>query len=55
MDELILSGYCRCLDQSRIVTAELDGEIWSFDCSFGNCPHEGSCQIAARLRELEEK
>lgn len=51
-DEVIISGYCRCLDQSRIVTGELEDGKWYFDCSFGNCPHEGSCQIAQKLREL---
>lgn len=52
MDEKILSGYCRCLDQHRIVTAEQDQGQWYADCDYGSCPHEGSCPIAAALREL---
>ncbi len=52
-DEVIISGYCRGLDQNRIVTAELDGGKWYADCSFGSCPHEASCQIAQKLSELE--
>ena len=51
MDEIIVSGYCRCLDCSRIVTAELEDGQWFIDCDFGHCPHEASCPIAARLRE----
>ncbi len=50
MDELILTGYCRCADGSRMVTAELDDK-WYVDCSYGSCPYESSCGIAARLRE----
>lgn len=51
MDELILSGYCRCADGSRMVTAEKDGNTWYVDCNYGNCPYEGSCDIAKRLKE----
>ena len=51
MDELIITGYCRCQDQSRIVTAELDDGKWYVDCNYGNCPHEANCEIAKRLRE----
>ena len=53
MDEQIITGYCRCLDQSRIVTVELDGGKWYADCSYGNCPYEASCEIAKRIRELQ--
>ncbi len=52
-DEQILTGYCRCIDRSRIVTAEREADGWHADCSFGNCPYEASCDIAARLRELK--
>ena len=52
MDEKIITGYCRCLDQSRMVTAERDGSEWDIDCDFGCCPHEPNCAIAQQLREL---
>ena len=52
MDEKIITGYCRCLDQSRMVTAERDGSDWDIDCDFGCCPHEPNCAIAQQLREL---
>ncbi len=50
--ELFITGYCRCLDKSRIVLLE-DGEA---DCEFENCPHAAGCDISKRIREiLEEK
>ena len=48
MDEIILSGYCRCLDASRTVMVE-EGEP---DCQYENCPHTGSCDIAKRIDEV---
>ena len=53
MDEVMISGYCRCTDQSRIVTAELENGQWFCDCNFGNCPYEGSCAVAEKLRQLD--
>ena len=47
-DEIILSGYCRCLDAGRTVMVE-EGEP---DCLYESCPHKGSCGIA---KEIEEK
>ena len=52
MDEKIISGYCRALDQSRMVTAEKEEEQWCVDCSFGNCPYEDRCTIAQAIKEL---
>ncbi len=49
--EEILTGYCRCLDQSRMVVVE-DGEP---DCAYFGCPHVQSCEIAKRIREICEK
>lgn len=49
--ETFLTGYCRCLDKSRIVLWE-DGEA---DCEFENCPHGSVCEIAKRIRELLEE
>ena len=54
--EEFISGYCRTLDQSRMVAVELlDGQIDDVDCLYGNCPHEPNCQIAKKIRELTEK
>ncbi len=49
MEEFI-TGYCRCLDQSRMVLVE-DGEP---DCEFVNCPHAMNCKIAEKIRQLQE-
>jgi hypothetical protein len=46
-EEIILSGYCRCLDASRTVMVE-DGEA---DCLYENCPHKASCNIAKEIAE----
>ena len=53
--EVFLSGYCRCLDQSRMVEAVVEGsELLEVDCSFGSCIYEGNCPIAEKLRELTQ-
>ncbi len=49
-DEKILSGYCRCIDGHRMVTAELEDGHWCADCLFGTCPHEAVCEIARELK-----
>lgn len=51
--EEFLTGYCRTLDQSRVVPILLlDGRIQEVDCLYGNCPHEASCPIAEKIRKL---
>lgn len=52
-DEVILTGYCLCLDQSRIVTVELYDGNWEADCSYGSCPYEAGCAIAEKIRQYE--
>lgn len=50
--EIILSGYCRALDQSRMVIAVLEnGSLSEVDCDYPNCPHSQSCPIAHQLNE----
>lgn len=51
--EVFFTGYCRCLDQSRMVAAvSEDGELTEVDCSYGNCPYESGCPIALKIREF---
>lgn len=50
MEELILSGYCRCLDAARTVMVE-EGEA---DCLYDSCPHKASCDIAGKIAEVEK-
>lgn len=47
MEEFI-TGYCRCLDKSRIVLVE-DGEP---DCEYGQCPYQAQCQIGQQIAAL---
>ncbi len=47
-EEIIVSGYCRSLDKSRMVLIE-DGEP---DCSYTACPHFVTCRIAKEIREI---
>ena len=49
--ELFVSGYCRVLDQSRMVEVEVtDGEVHA-DCADPDCTHMCNCQIAQKIRE----
>ena len=50
--EVFLSGYCRCMDASRMVAVTLeDGKITDVDCNFGSCPYETDCALAQKIRE----
>ena len=50
--ERILTGYCRSLDQSRMVVAEFeDGHLTEIDCDYPHCPHLQSCPIAKQLEQ----
>ncbi len=49
MEEFI-TGYCRCLDKSRMVLVE-EGEP---DCEYANCPHAMNCKIAEKIREMQK-
>lgn len=51
--EKFISGYCRALDQSRIVEAEVDAGECQADCAWPDCPHAPVCLIAEQLKELE--
>lgn len=50
MEELFLSGYCRALDQSRTVCAEIEeGKPVFVDCAYPDCPYAPTCPIAAQF------
>lgn len=52
--EKFFTGYCRVLDQSRMVVAVLeDGNLTETDCDYPGCAHIQSCPIAQQLRELQ--
>lgn len=51
-EELFLTGYCRQLDQSRMVTVVIENaEVTECDCCFGSCIYEPSCPIAEQIRQ----
>ena len=52
--ELFLSGYCRALDQSRMVEVEITDEETCADCAYPHCPHAAGCQIAQKIKEATE-
>jgi hypothetical protein len=53
--EKFISGYCRQLDQSRMVCIVLEsGKLEECDCCFGNCIYEDECPVAAQIRRAVE-
>ena len=55
VDEKIISGYCRQIDGSRIVTVELEkGSVTDIDCRYGKCVHQPNCSIAKEIAALLE-
>lgn len=49
--EIFVSGYCRVLDQSRIVAVEITDETLEADCAYPDCPYAPNCQIAQKIKE----
>ena len=55
MEEHYLTGYCRCLDASRIVeVVTKNGKLDECDCSYGSCKFQSQCTIAQGIEELTE-
>lgn len=53
--EHFISGYCRALDQSRMVEAITEGgELTEVDCGYGNCIYQSNCPIAKQIDELTD-
>ena len=51
--ESFLSGYCRGIDDSRMVVVVTEnGELLEVDCDYGTCPHAPNCTIAKQINEL---
>lgn len=51
--EVFFSGYCRTIDDSRMVTVEVDGNsLLDADCCYSSCVHACNCSIAERIRQL---
>ena len=54
--ERFFSGYCRCLDASRMVEVIfVNSTVSECDCSYGNCIYQGNCPIAKEIeKEINE-
>ena len=53
--ELFFSGYCRTIDESRMVALVTeDGELLEVDCCYETCIHAPNCTIAQSIREALE-
>ena len=56
MEEKIFTSYCRCLDQSRMVTVETEvGQEPEVDCTYFLCIHRAQCPIAEQITNFLEK
>ena len=54
--EHYISGYCRCMDASRMVEViSENGKVTEVDCSFENCPHTTNCTIAQAIQAIDEQ
>jgi len=53
--EIFVSGYCRGIDQSRMVAVEICDDRVDADCAYPDCPHAPNCQIAQKINEQVEK
>ena len=51
--EIFVTGYCRALDQSRMVEVEIVDHQVNADCAYPDCPHVSNCQIAQKIKEAE--
>jgi len=50
--EAFFSGYCRTIDQSRMVSLVTeDGQLVEIDCCFETCIHAPNCIIAQQIQE----
>lgn len=53
--EAFYSGYCRCIDNSRMVAVEADGNtLIEADCNYETCPYVKDCTIAQKITEFLE-
>jgi len=51
--ETFVSGYCRAIDESRMVAVEADDNtLTCIDCSFETCPHTHNCTIAQAITQF---
>lgn len=51
-EEKFFSGYCRQVDQSRMVSVcKEDGELLDCDCCYGSCVYQQECTIGKSITD----
>ncbi len=51
--EAFFSGYCRAIDDSRMVAVEAEGNtLKNADCDYGTCPYGQNCTIGQKIAEF---
>ena len=55
IDEMFINGFCRTINEGRMVTVEFDDtatgkELLEVDCSYGKCDFEGACEVAKQIQ-----
>lgn len=53
--ERFFSGYCRVLDQSRMVAVETEDGALCADCDYAVCPYAAACPIGTQIACLEKE
>ncbi len=54
--EAFFSGYCRTIDDGRMVSVFVENGVLSeVDCCYENCVHTPNCIIAKNIQELLEQ
>ena len=54
--EVFYSGYCRTIDDSRMVAVVAEGsQLLEVDCCYENCIYTPNCIIAQKIKELLEQ
>ena len=54
--EVFFSGYCRTIDDSRMVAVVADGsQLIEVDCCYEHCIYTPNCIIAQKIKELLEQ
>lgn len=55
-EEHFISGYCRTVDNSRMVTVVTEQKtLIEVDCSYECCPYTSNCTIAKQIADLTYK
>ena len=54
--EAFFSGYCRCLDASRMVAVVAEGKtLEEVDCGYPDCPYAADCVVAQKIGQFLEQ